>query len=122
MSTRAVKSVVPFEFRGDFEAPAPAPPADEEERVSLNIAELAALLEDARSGAAELVRDEQVQIQADAMRDSAQALKSALANIVELAQILEKASISDDVRQDALTRVRHIATELVDGQGDLFQS
>lgn len=121
MTARAVKSVTPFEFRADFKAPQPVQ-ADHEDRISISIAELAALLEDTRSSTADLVRDEQVKLQADAMGASANGLKTALGHIVELAGVLENASLSDDAREDALKRVRHIAAELIDGQGDLFQS
>ncbi|WP_300380242.1 hypothetical protein [Henriciella sp.] len=121
MTARAAKTVTPFEFRADFEAPQSVQPADED-RISISIAELAALLEDTRSSTASLVQDEQLKLHADAMSASASGLKTALGHIVELAKTLETASLSDDARQDALKRVRHIAAELIDGQGDLFQS
>ena len=121
MTARSVKSVIPFEFRSDFEPPAPAQD-EENNRLSISIAELAALLEDTRTSTANLIQDEQAKIQAEAMTASAQGLKTALSHIVELAGLLENASLSRDTKQDALKRVRHIAAELIDGQGDLFQS
>ncbi|WP_084398144.1 hypothetical protein [Henriciella aquimarina] len=121
MSARPVKSVTPFDFRSDFEAP-DTTSTEDDDRISISVSELAALLEDTRRSTAEMLRDEQVQIQADAMRESATALKQALARIVDLVELLEKASLSEETREDALSRVRSIAAELIDGQGNLFQS
>lgn len=115
MSSQPVKSVTAFDFRSDFQQP-----GDEPGRISLTVGELAALLDDARRTTAEMLRNEQVQQQADAMRASSQALKTALAQIVQLAELLETASFSDEIRDEALTRVRALAAELIDGQGNLF--
>lgn len=115
MSTRPVTSVSPFDFRSDFE-----PPGNEPGRITLGIEDLAGLLEDARRTTADMLRDEQVKLQAEAMKASAEALKTALSQIVELAHLLEESSFSEETRTEALTRVRLLAAELIDGQGNLF--
>ena len=115
MSSQPVKSVTPFDFRSDFEQQSTEP-----DKISLTVAELAGLLDDARRTTADMLRNEQVQQQADAMRASSEALKTSLAQIVQLAELLETASFSDEIRDEALTRVRALAAELIDGQGNLF--
>lgn len=110
-----MKSVTPFDFRSDFSQPEDGP-----ERLSISIEELGALLDDARRSTADMLRDEQVKLQADAMKESAQALKASLAQIVELAELLESAAISESVKDDAIGRVKRLAAELIDGQGNLF--
>ncbi len=121
MSGVSIKSVTPFDFRSDFEAPAHQAEA-EKDRISISLPELAALLEDTRQSTAALVRDEQLKYQADAMRASAASFKTALAQIVQLAQTLENAAITENDRDNAMSQVRTIAAELIDGQGNLFQS
>ena len=121
MSAHPVRSAIPFEFRSDF-APPETTSTDEDGTIAISLPELAALLEDTRRSTAEMLRDEQVKIQADAMRESAASLKTALSRIVDLAQILESASFSEETREQALGQVRSIAAELIDGQGNLFQS
>ncbi|WP_300395959.1 hypothetical protein [Henriciella sp.] len=117
MSRKPVSSVTPFDFRSDFDTPAP-----NESQVTMTVSELAALLDDARRSTAEMLRDEQVKLQADAMRDSAESLKAALRQIVELAELLESSTLSEETRDEAVDRVRAVAAELIDGQGNLFQS
>ncbi len=56
------------------------------------------------------------------MKSTAAALKTALTQIIELVQTLEKSSLSEATREDALSQVRKIASELIDGQGNLFHS
>lgn len=121
MSARTVSNVTPFDFRSDFTVPEPEKPASDD-RISISVSELAALLDQTRESTAQMLRDEQVQIQAEAMKSSAETLKSALMQIVQLAQTLESAALSEDVRADALSQVRNIASELIDGQGNLFHS
>lgn len=121
MTKRPASAVTPFEFRSDFDASA-SQQTSESERISISVAELAALLEDARQSAAALVRDEQIQAQADAMRATTEQLKSALANIVRLAETLEKVDLSKEDREDVNAQVCRIASEMIDGQGNLFQS
>ena len=121
MSRSAIQSLAPFEFRSDFAAPAPAPQTPDD-RITISVGELAALLDDTRESTARLLRDDQVRQQAEAMQASSEALRSVLLKIVELANALEKASISEPLRSDAKDRIRKIAAELIDGQGNLFQS
>lgn len=113
--TARLATVTPFEFRSDFDtSPKPA------DQVTLSAGELAALLDDARRSAAEMLRDEQVQLQADAMRQSAETLRAALARIVDLAELLESSALSTETKTDALSRVRALAAEIIDGQRNLF--
>ena len=121
MSTKPTRKVSPFEFRSDFTAPEPSA-ADDDDRISIRVSELAALLEDTRNSTAQMLRDEQIKAQAEAMTSTAKALKTALSQIIELAHTLENASLSEEIRDDALGRVRNIASELIDGQGNLFHS
>lgn len=120
MTTARVQSVSPYEFRSDFTLPEPPPPQDD--RIAISMSELAALLDDTRQSTARLVRDKEARIRAAAMTQSSDALRVALLQIVELANALEKAPISETLREEAKARVRKIAAELVDGQGNLFQS
>lgn len=119
MSAARQLTVTPFEFRSDFSAPAPVPVGPE--KIAISIAELAALLEDTRRSTLDMVRDREAKARNAAIERSSDALRIALLQIVELANALEKASISEAVRQDAKARIRKIASELVDGQGNLFQ-
>lgn len=121
MSTAKVKSVDAFEFRSDFGPPAPpAPPQDD--RISISVSELAALLDDTRQSTERMVRDREARMRAAAMTRSSDSLRVALLQIVELAQALENATISESLHEEAKARVRKIAAELIDGQGNLFQS
>ena len=121
MSTAKVKSVDAFEFRSDFGPPAP-PPAPQDDRISISVSELAALLDDTRQSTERMVRDRGARMRATAMTRSSDSLRVALLQIVELAQALENATISESLREEAKARVRKIAAELIDGQGNLFQS
>lgn len=121
MSRQAAHTISPFEFRSDFTAP-DLSAADTDDRISISVSELAALLEDTRESTARLLRDEQAEAHAEAMKSSAAALKTALTQIIELAQTLEKSTLSDATREEALSHVRKIASELIDGQGNLFHS
>ena len=121
MSTAKVQTMSAFEFRSDFAPPEPAAPA-QDDRITISVAELAALLDDTRQSTERLVRDKEARIRADAMERSTDSLRIALLQIVELANALEKAPISEEMREDAKARVRKIASELIDGQGNLFQS
>ena len=115
MSRRIATNVVPFEFRSDFDTA-----QKRDDQVTLSAAELAALLDDARRSTAELLRDEQVQLQADTMRESSETLRAALTQIVALAELLESSALSADTKTDALSRVRALAAEIIDGQRNLF--
>ncbi|RIJ23375.1 hypothetical protein D1224_03650 [Henriciella barbarensis] len=119
MSAARQQTVTPFEFRSDFSAPAPPPTGPE--KIAISISELAALLDDTRRSTLDMVRDREAKARNAAIERSSDALRIALLQIVELANALEKASISESVRQDAKARIRKIASELVDGQGNLFQ-
>lgn len=120
MSTAKVQSVSAFEFRSDF-APY-TPPAPQDDRIAISVAELAALLDDTRQSTERMVRDKEARIRAAAQTRSSDSIRIALLQIVELANALEKATISESLREDARARVRKIAAELIDGQGNLFQS
>ncbi|WP_018147977.1 hypothetical protein [Henriciella marina] len=119
MSAAPLQSVSPFEFRSDFAAPdlSPAKP----DRINVSVTELAALLDDTRQSTLKMVRDREAKSRNMAMERSSDALRVALLQIVELANALEKAPVSETVREDAKARIRKIAAELIDGQGNLFQ-
>ncbi|MEM5518421.1 hypothetical protein WNY37_15805 [Henriciella sp. AS95] len=119
MSQSKRTTVTPFGFRSDFSAPEDA---QQETRISISVAELAALLEDTRQSTAALIRNEQVEQQAEAIRSTTQQLKAALAQIIDLAETLERIDLSEADRQDINTQVSRIASEMIDGQGNLFQS
>lgn len=121
MSETSAARVTPFQFRSDFDSSAEAQ-APRDDRISLSVAELAALLEDTRQSTATLIRDEQLQAQGEALRATTDQLKSALANIVQLAETLERIDLSKEDRDDINAQVCRIASEMIDGQGNLFQS
>ncbi|WP_084420010.1 hypothetical protein [Henriciella litoralis] len=121
MTKTEVSGLRPFEFQSDFSPPAP-PPAPADDRILISVAELAGLLDDTRNNTAKLVRDRYVQQQTEAMKQSSASLRTALIKVVELADALEKATLSSEVRAEAKSKIRQIAAELVDGQGNLFQT
>ncbi|MGB3625572.1 MAG: hypothetical protein WA989_07085 [Henriciella sp.] len=121
MSQRATAKVTPFDFRSDFDT-SEGLKTGQDDRISISVAELAALLEDTRQSTAALVRDEQLKLQSEALKATTEQLKSALANIVQLAETLERLDISESDRDEVTTQVCRIASEMIDGQGNLFQS
>ncbi len=121
MSKTRPATVTPFDFRSDFTAPEP-PATDQDARISISVAELAALLEDTRQSTAALILNEQVEQQTEAIRHTNEQLKAALAQIIQLAETLEKIDLSEADRSEVNTQVCRIASEMIDGQGNLFQS
>lgn len=113
-------TITPFDFRSDFAAPDPS--AAGPERISISIAELAALLDDTRRSTAEAIRNEQVEAQNAAIAQTTEQLKSALAQIIRLAETIENIDFSEDDRASVTGQVCKIASEIIDGQGNLFQS
>ncbi len=113
---RQVQKLHPFEFSSDFQPPAP----NDDDQITLSAMELAALLDDARRGAAELVRDETLSLQSEKLERISESMRTALQSIGDLASHLERSSIDEHDRLCALESVRHLARTLVDGQGELF--
>ncbi len=113
---RAVQTLTPFAFEGDFKQKPPADP----EQLSLSTADLAALLAETREATAALVRDETLSGEAERLARASEKLLEALGLIVNLAQHLETAALDEHDRSTALENVRKLAQSLVHGQGDLF--
>lgn len=113
---RQVEKLQSYTFSSDFLPPEP----ETENRVSLTVEELAALLEDARRTTAEMVRDETLSLQAEKLSALSDTMREALLAVSSLASHLEKAAIDEHDRLNALNAVRHLARSLVDGQGELF--
>lgn len=113
---RRVEALKPYTFESDFTPPSP----DAEGKIELTTADLAALLAETREATAALVRDETLKAQAEHLQTVSADLKEALSAIVNLAGLLEKASIDEHDRQMALHNIQHLARTLIDGQGELF--
>ena len=113
---RQISKLQPYPLMSDFELPEPAAP----DRIALTQVELAALLEQAREGAAELVRNDLLAAEAAKLADISAQLQQSLAQIVTLAAHLENAHIAEIDREVALDSVRKLASTLLDGQGELF--
>jgi hypothetical protein len=124
MTQRAMKQVLPFDFRSDFGPqiiPAPEPASPETQGgMSISPAELADLLSQARmegieEGMLRLRREEDDRLQA-----VTQKLNQALANLVALAGHLESSAYDQDMTETSLRLINATARRIIDGQGDLF--
>jgi len=113
---RRIENLKPFPFESDFSAPK----TDDPNLITMNAMDLAALLADARASTAALVRDETLSAESERIANVADSLKDALTAIVALAAHLEKAAIDETDRAAALHNVRHLASTLIEGQGELF--
>ena len=114
---RKIDQLTPYPFASDFSAPEPGTG----DRVQMSAQELAMLLADAQANGAALARNDALAAQADALAQASTELKSVLTGIVDLAAFLEKATLDEGDRRDALERVRRLAAVVIDQQGDLFR-
>lgn len=112
-----VQKIEPFPFSSDFQTPGPS----SQNMVQISVDELAHLLAAAQQNAAEIARDDTLTAQADRLVETSSELKRVLEGIVDLAAYLEKASIDEADRRDALDRVRRLASVVLEQQGDLFK-
>lgn len=115
---RQLTSLQPFPFASDFTVTPQAP--ETEESLNIKTEDLAALLNEARTSTAELVRDETLSAEAERLSKVSEHLTDALKLIVSLAELLESAAIDEQDRQVALENVRRLASSLIDGQTDMF--
>lgn len=120
MRRTAVKTVTDFTFQSDFTAPRPLPPAEEIDTVSVTANELATLLANARNegmAAADARHDKDT---AQKLASMSVQLKSALSELLKLAECLDKASLSPGAQSAAKQLISAACTHIVNGQGDLF--
>ena len=105
-----------FEFRSDFSIPKPKQPAT----VTLGVAELAAMLEEARNTGANEVRTERLDAEALKLDVIATELSTALGEMVALAHHLETLDLPQNHMDDLKTRINSACSRIIDHQGDLF--
>ncbi len=124
MTQRALKQILPFDFRSDFGPqiiPAPeTEAAAPSSAVTMSPIELADLLSEARAegireGKAHLRREEDERLQS-----VTQKLNQALANLVALASHLEASAYDQDMADTSLRLINATARRIIDGQGDMF--
>lgn len=115
---RRIESLTPYPFASDFTAPSPKT----RDTVQMSTDELALLLADAQASGAAIARNDALALEAEKLANTSSELKQVLTGIVDLAACLEKASIEEGDRQDALDRVRRLAAVVIDQQGDLFKA
>jgi hypothetical protein len=119
MTRTAVKSVTPFTFRSDFQAPAPERP-DQADTVALSANELAELLANARNegmAAADARHDKETANKLTAM--SVQ-LNAALEQLLKLAHCLDASALPPETETDIKQLLTAACAHIVNGQGDLF--
>lgn len=109
-------SLQAFEFRSDFSIPRPPKPAT----VTLGVAELAAMLEEARTTGANDVRTERLDKEALRLDVIASELSTALSEMVSLAHHLETLDLPAPHMDEIRSRINSACSRIIDQQGDLF--
>lgn len=117
---RKVANLSPFTFQSDFTPP--EGPAEDKGDIVLTADELSALLADARDSTAALVKDDTLKAHAQDAENLSDQLKTALEQVITLTRHLDKAALNEEERRTALENVRRLATTLIDGQADLFET
>lgn len=113
---RRIEKLQPYPFTSDFSAPVAAP----RDMVQMSKEDLALLLSDAQASGASIARNDTLAAQAESLAQTSTELKRVLAGIVDLAAYLEKATLDEADRVEALERVRCLAAVVIEQQGDLF--
>jgi len=119
MRRTAVKSVTAFDFQSDFRAPSPPPP-ETADTVSVTASELAELLANARAegmAAADARHDVAIAEKLEIMSGQ---LKSALTELLKLAECLDKATLPLESELQAKQLISTACAHIVNGQRDLF--
>lgn len=119
MSRTAVKTVTDFTFQSDFTAPKP-PVEETADTVSVTANELAELLATARNegmAAADARHDSQTAAKLETMSKQ---LKSAMEELLKLAECLDKTPLSPTAHADVKQLISTACTHIVNGQRDLF--
>ena len=119
MRRTAVKAVTDFSFQSDFTPPVPPVP-ETIDTVSVSANELAELLANARNegmAAADARHDKDT---AQKLGTMSKQLKSALGELLKLAECLDKASLPEGAQAQAKQLISTACTHIVSGQGDLF--
>lgn len=121
MTERAVKAVIPFDFRSDF-GPQPLPPADTEDpaRVSFTGQEIAGLIAQVRAETLAEVARVKAEAESERLAQVTADMKSALGDIVRLVEHIEGAQLDPATDERVRGTIEAIARRLIDGQGDLF--
>lgn len=113
---RQVDSFRPFQFSPEFTSD-----ANRETGIAMQQQDLIALISDTREATAELVRQNMAaRTREDLERVNGQ-LQDALAAILKLTETINAPQFSARERNDAKAALGQIASELVDGQDDLFK-
>lgn len=113
---RQVESFRPFHFSSDFTSD-----TNRETGIAMQQQDLIALISDTRQATAELVRQNAAtKTREDLERVNGQ-LQSALSAILKLTETINGSQFSVREREDAKAALGQIASELVDGQDDLFK-
>lgn len=113
---RQVESFRPFHFSPDFTSD-----TNRETGIAMQQQDLIALISDTRQATAELVnQNAAARTREDLERINGQ-LQSALSAILKLTETMNGPQFSVRERKDAKSALGQIASELVDGQADLFK-
>ena len=119
MTRSAVKTVTDFVFQSDFQAPAPAH-EDDINTVSVTARELAELLANARAEGMAAAHTRFENEHADRLNAASDALKTALTDLLALAEHLDQSPLSAGLQCQANQLIATACAHIVSGQRDLF--
>lgn len=118
MTSRTIKSLQSFSFSSDF---CSQDQADNDELVTMSVDDLADLLSRTRQETLQSVNAEQTTAMQH-IQDVSENLLKALAQMIELAEYLDRLDIDLEDRARAKHLMSSACQLIVDGQGDLFGS
>lgn len=119
MSTRAVKSVTPFDFRADF-GPQTEDVAADAARVSFTGEELAALITQVRAETLAEVAKLKTESESERLAAVSAELAQALAEISEVMRLIAASQYQASTEARLRSLIDGAAARIVSGQGDLF--
>lgn len=119
MSTRAVKSVAPFDFRADF-GPQPEDISADAARVSFTGEELAALITQVRAETLAEVAKLKTETESERLAAVTAELSQALDEISEVMRLIAASQYQASTEARLRSLIDGAAARIVSGQGDLF--
>ena len=119
MSTRAVKSVTPFDFRADF-GPQAEDAASDAARVSFTGEELAALITQVRAETLAEVAKLKTETESERLAAVTAELAQALDEISEVMRLIASSQYQASTEARLRSLIDGAAARIVSGQGDLF--
>jgi hypothetical protein len=122
MTSRAVKTLAPFDFRADFgPQPDPVPVETDPARVSFTGAELAGLIAQVRAETLAEVAKRAAETESERLSKVTRDLTLALGEIVEVMSQIESAAFDAGAEARLAGLIETVAGRLVRGQRDLFE-